>query len=180
MTIMVTDCIEGLVSGVMYIIIAFAILWLFPWSQMSATLSHSPPGLSMMNPFDTWKEPDFNFWYVLISIVGLIYNQMAWQGGHAFRASAANPHEAKMGNTLGVWRVYAKNLMITLLACCAYTYMNHPNYAEGAHWVNNSMAQISNENIRNSMRIPLALSHLLPVGLKGMFASIHVVCPDWL
>jgi Na+/proline symporter len=172
MTIMVTDCIEGLVSGVMYLIIAVAILWLFPWSQMSTALSSSQPGLSMLNPFDTWKEPDFNFWYVMISIVGLIYNQMAWQGGHAFRASAANPHEAKMGNTLGIWRVYAKNLMITLLACCAFTFMNHPNYSAGAAWVNKAMAQIPNENIRNSMRIPLALNRLLPVGLKGTFAAI--------
>ena len=38
-------------------------------------------------------------------------------------------------------------------------------------WVNNAMGQISSTNTRNSMTIPLALSHFLPVGLKGMFAG---------
>lgn len=172
MTIMVTDCIEGLLSGILYIIIAVALLWIFPWSQMSDTLSQMPPGKSLLNPFDTGGVNDFNFWYVIIAIIGLVYGQMSWQGGHAFRASAANPHEAKMGNTLGVWRVYAKNLMITLLACCAFTYMHNPVYSAGAAWVNESMSHIANENTRNSMRIPLALTHFLPVGLKGMFAAI--------
>jgi SSS family solute:Na+ symporter len=172
MTIMVTDCIEGLVSGVMYLIVAVALLWLFPWAQMAVTLSHTVPGKSLLHPFDTGSVQDFNVWYVMISIVGLVYGTMAWQGGHAFKASAANPHEAKMGNTLGVWRTYAKNLMIALLACCAFTYMHEARYAGGAAVVNHSLAQIDNENLRNSMIIPEALSYLLPVGIKGMFAAI--------
>ena len=172
MTIMVTDCVEGLVSGIMYIVLAIALLWIFPWPEMSHTLAQTPPGKSLLNPFDTGGVQDFNVWYVLIAIVGLIYSTMAWQGGHAFRASAANPHEAKMGNTLGVWRLNARNLMIAMLACCAYAYMNNPQHAGGAAWVNNAMGEIANDNTRNSMRIPLALAHFLPVGLAGMFASI--------
>jgi len=50
--------------------------------------------------------------------------------------------------------------------------MNNAHYAGDAAWVNKSMDGIANENTRNSMRIPLALAHFLPVCLKGMFASI--------
>lgn len=172
LTAMVTDCVEGLVSGVMYVIIALALLWIFPWSTIHDALVNRPPSQSMVNPFDTSQVADFNIWYVLIGTVGAIYNTMAWQGGHAFRASALNPHEAKMGNILGSWRGFAKTVMFALLAACAFTYLNHPDYATGAAWVNDAVGRIENKAVGDQMRVPLALSHLLPIGLKGMFASI--------
>jgi SSS family solute:Na+ symporter len=77
-----------------------------------------------------------------------------------------------MGNILGVWRNYAKTLMITLLACCAYTYLNDPHYQFGSKWVIDKMNLIENKNLRESMRIPIALGYLLPIGIKGTFAAI--------
>jgi len=77
-----------------------------------------------------------------------------------------------MGGILGNWRNMAKGVMFALLAVCAYTYMHHPHYSQGAAWVNDAVTQIDNKAVGNQMRVPLALSHLLPVGVKGMFASI--------
>ena len=172
LTIMVSDAIEGLLSGVFYVIVAIALLWIFSWSEISEAMSNAPKGQSMLNPFDTAGATDFNIWYVMIGIFSMLYNQMAWQGGHAFRSSAASPHEAKMGNILGGWRGFSRSVMIVLLGICAFTYMTHPDFAAGAAAVNDQLKAIDSPQIQGQMRAPVALSHLLPIGVKGMFASI--------
>lgn len=172
LTIMVSDAIEGLLSGILYVVVAVALLWLFSWSQITQAMSNVPAGQSMLNPFDTAEAEDFNGWYVAIGIMGMLYTQMAWQGGHAFRSSAASPHEAKMGNILGGWRGYARSVMTTLLGICAFTYMTHPDFARDAGLVHEQLKAIDSTQIRSQMLVPVALAHLLPIGIKGAFAAI--------
>ena len=62
--------------------------------------------------------------------------------------------------------------MITLLGVCAYTYMTHPDFAQGAGEVNALVAQIDSPQIQKQMKVPLALAHLLPVGVKGVLCAI--------
>lgn len=174
LTIMVTDCVQGLFSYAMYIIIAIAILSLMSWSQMAHSLTQTPPGQSLINPFDTADMRDFNVWYVLIGLFGAVYSTLSWQGNQGFNASAASPHEAKMGGILGRWRDFAMRVMLILLAISAYTYMNHPDFAAGAAQVNSELARIDNPQIQEQMRVPVALSHFLPIGIKGIFLAVMV------
>jgi len=115
---------------------------------------------------------DFNLWYILLSIFTTCYAYQSWQGGHAFRSSAANPHEAKMANILGNWRLYARGLMFTLLAICAYTYLHHADFAAGAQTVNDHLRAIENPQLQKQLRVPLALTHLLPTGVRGVLAAV--------
>jgi len=101
-----------------------------------------------------------------------IYGVMAWQGGHAFNSCAKNAHEAKMGAILGTWRNATKGVMITLLAICAVTFLKHPNFADGAANVQNVLTQISDPQIQSQMRMPIAISFMLPIVIKGMFCSL--------
>ena len=172
LTIMISDCLEGLLSGMLYLVVAIALLCIFSWSEMYEALAAAPKGQSMLNPFDTAQAKDFNIWYVLIGIVGSVYGYMSWQGGHAFRSCAASPHEAKMGNILGSWRGYARGVMITLLGVCAFTYLNDADFATGAREVQESLKLIPEPQIQSQMRVPVALAHFLPVGAKGAFACI--------
>ena len=173
LTIMVSDTIQGLVAGVFYLVVIAALLYLFSWSDISGAMANVPPGQSMLNPFDTAQATDFNIWYVLIGIFGLIYGRLGWQGGHGFWSSAASPHEAKMGAILGGWRGIASTVTITLLGVCAFTYMTHPHFAEGAALVNAQLQTIDGgPQIQSQMRVPVALSHMLPIGIKGVFAAI--------
>jgi len=172
LTVMVADCMEGIISSIMYLIVCAVLLSMFSWSQIAATMSDTPPTKSLLNPFDTMGIKDFNIWYVLIGVAGMFYNVISWQGGHAFRASAASPHEAKMGGILAQWRGQAKGVMFLVLAVCAYTYLHNPQYHEGAKWVNDAVSQIPDKETMRQMRVPLALSHFLPLGIKGLFASI--------
>jgi len=173
LTIMVSDTLQGLLAGVFYIIVIAVLLYLFSWSDILAAMSSVPPGQSMLNPFDTAQATDFNIWYVLIGIFGMVYGTLGWQGGQGFRSSAASPHEAKMGAILGNWRSVASTVTITLLGICAFTYMTHPHFAGGAGLVNTQLLSIDGgPQIQSQMRVPVALSHLLPIGIKGVFAAI--------
>ena len=55
---------------------------------------------SRINPFRTSHVEDFNFWYFLIGIIGILYGSMSWQGSQAYNSSAKSAHEAKMGSVL--------------------------------------------------------------------------------
>lgn len=172
LSIMITDCVEGILSGLLYLVVIFGLYTVFSWSEISETMSTRPAGQSMFNPFDTSGVKDFNLWFVLMGLAINVYGTMAWQGNQGFNCSAANPHEAKMGGILGTWRGFARGVMIVLLGICAFTYMNHPDFATGAKTVEATLSTIENPQIASQMRVPVALGHLLPVGIKGAFCAI--------
>src|SRR5215207_210843 len=64
-TLMVTDCVEGLLSHLIYIVIVIAVLMVVSWSQVVQVMSNTAPGHSMINPFDAHEVDDFNFWFVM-------------------------------------------------------------------------------------------------------------------
>ncbi len=53
LTTMVTDCVQGLMSYGLVLVVAVAVLMYFSWDQMSSALLDRPVGQSMLNPFDT-------------------------------------------------------------------------------------------------------------------------------
>ncbi|MFZ4572729.1 MAG: hypothetical protein ACOYM0_16520, partial [Bacteroidales bacterium] len=163
LTVMITDCIEGLLALVMFIVIIVALLIIFDWSQIQEAMSMAPAGKSMLNPFDISQAKDFNIWYVLIGLVGAVYGVMAWQGGHAFNSCAKNAHEAKMGSILGTWRNASKGVMVTLLAVCAVTFLKHPDFAVQSAHVQDVLDKISDPQIQNQMRMPIAINLMLPI-----------------
>ena len=171
-TILMATFLEGLISGVFYLVVVIALLLLFRWDQIVAALANQPPGHSLLNPFDALQLRDFNIWYVLLGIFTSCYAYGSWQGGHAFRSSAASPHEAKMANILGNWRVYTRSLMFTLLAICAYTFLHHADFAVGARAVNTQLQSITGATLQTQMRVPVALAYLLPDGIRGILAAI--------
>lgn len=172
LTVMITDCVEGLLALVMFIVIIVALLIMFDWSQIQTALASAPAGKSMLDPFDIGQAKDFNMWYVLIGVLGSIYGVMAWQGGHAFNSCAKNAHEAKMGAILGTWRNASKGVMVTLLAVCAITFLKHPDFAVQAAQVQEVLNKIADPQVQNQMRMPIAINYMLPIAIKGMLCSI--------
>src|SRR4051812_28710132 len=103
-TLMVTDCLEGLLSHLIYIAIVIAVFFIVSWSQVVQVMSDRTPGHSMINPFDAYEVEDFNFWFVVMYTLTLIYQTMALQNKQGFNAAARTPHESRMGYVLGNWR----------------------------------------------------------------------------
>lgn len=170
--VMVTDCVQGIICGVLFLVVMVTLLRLFTFDQMYQGLASGNAGESLLNPFDTSRLKDFNIWYVLIGVFGSVYNFMSWQGNQGFNSSALNPHEAKMGKILARWREFERTLVITLLAIAAITYLRHPDFADGARRVTANLAKISNPQVREQMTVPMALADFLPVGIKGILAAI--------
>ncbi len=175
LTTMVTDCVQGLMSYALYIVIAVAVLMYFSWDQMSAAMLDRPEGQSMLNPFDTYALTDFNLAFVLIGVFGSVYTLMAWQGNSGYNAAAANAHEAKMGKMLGTWRAGAMTVMFMLLAVAAYTYLNHPDFAAASAGVNAELAGMDNEALAGQVRVPMAIASFLPVGVVGAFLAVMIM-----
>ncbi len=127
---------------------------------------------SRINPFKTNHVEDFNFWYFLIGIIGVMYGTMSWQGTQAYNASARSAHEAKMGSVLAGWRGLPQTLFFLCVPVLAYTIMNHPDYFHISESVNSTLSTLKPDAIQSQLRVPLVLSHILPTGLMGAFAAV--------
>jgi SSS family solute:Na+ symporter len=171
-TLMVTDCVEGMLSQLFYLAIITALLMMFQWHQISDVLTQRPPGESLLNPFDSHKLADFNLGYVLMTVFVTIYGTMAWQNSSAYNSAAVNAHESRMGGVLGRWREMGKSAVVTLLAVCAMTWLQHPSFAADSAGALDTVNAISDASVRSQMTIPVALSHMLPIGIKGLLCAI--------
>ncbi|MFA5865068.1 MAG: hypothetical protein WC975_10335 [Phycisphaerae bacterium] len=172
LTILVTDAVQAIFCYLMFAVVSITILFMFSKSQMMQVLEAHTPGKSFINPWDIDKLQDFNLWFWLIGTFGGIYAMMAWQGTQGFNASAASPHEAKMGKILATFRSGFSGIMFTVVILAAMVYLNHPNYAAGAQAVHQELARIDNAALRTQLMVPIALAHLLPPGIKGCFCAI--------
>jgi SSS family solute:Na+ symporter len=171
-TILMTNCIEGIVSQILYLVLIAGLITTFSWSEISEAMSHQPPGQSLMNPMDAGGLKDFNIWYVAMACLLSIYATNAWQNRSAYASAPLTAHEGRMGLVLGSLRGMGIITVSTLLAACGYTYLHHHDFAAGAAQVQAQLDQIANPQTREQMAIPVALTHLLPVGLKGALCSI--------
>src|SRR4029079_6535336 len=120
---MIADCLEGIFSHLVYIILALAVLWIVSWHQIVDVMKTAPTGFSQINPFDAAKVSDFNLWFVMMSVFIRIYSTMAMQNKQGFNSAAKTAHEARMGGILGEWRGQARALMLLVLCICAATYI---------------------------------------------------------
>ena len=170
--VMVTDFFQGLFTFLAFTIIIVVCMNLVDWGHISEVLLKAPEGASLVNPLDTAKIKDFNYWFYLIMVFGMIYGYKSWQGNSGYNCAAKNPHEARMGGILGTWRTQLLFLLVTMLPICAYTFLNHPDYAEKAQLVQNSITSIENIQIQKQMTVSIVLSHILPRGIMGLFCAI--------
>lgn len=171
-TLMVTDCLEGIFSQIMYLLVIGGVFCVVGWSQMGEVLGSRPSGYSMIDPFDAWKVQDFNLWYVLMGVFLGVYGTMAWQNAGSYNAAAATPHDTRMAVLLGKWREAGKVVVIVLLGAAALAFLNHPDFAADAAVAKDTLDAISSPQLQKQMTIPVALSQMLPAGVKGALCAI--------
>lgn len=172
LTVLIVNCVEGMITQIFYLIIIGALLVIFSWPEINAVLIDRPAGQSLINPFDSLSLKDFNIWYIVISIFVGVYGTGAWQNASAYKSAAITPHASVMGNIMGRWRDLGKNAVVTLLAVCALTFLNHPDFASQAAAAHAQSAAIESAQVRGQMEVPIAMSHFLPWGIKGVLCAI--------
>ena len=171
-TVIMTNCIEGIISQILYLVVIVCLITMFRWPQIATVLEHRPPGQSLLNPFDSMGLKDFNLAYVLMTLFLTVYGTMAWQNQSSYNAASLTAHESRMGGILGGWRGMGKNAMGTLLAICAMTYLTHPDFAVQSAQAHQQITQIADLHIRQQVQLTVAMSHLLPAGVKGVVCTI--------
>jgi len=171
---MVTECVQGMIALFAYVAISVAAMILIPWKHAVTAMNMAPADASMLNPFHTAGVQDFNAWFYLIGIFISVYGYQTWLGAQAFMTSARNPHEQRMGNLIFVWRRAPLTLMTLVLPLAAFAVMHLPQYSSMAESINADIHRIHGSALQNEMSVPIALAHILPIGIKGLLAMVAV------
>jgi len=171
--VMITDFLQGIFTNAVFIVIIVVLMLKIDWAHIFAAVSSAPENASLINPFRTGSTKDYNFWYFLVGMVGVIYGKLSWQGTQAYNASAKSAHEAKMGDVLMNWRNIPQwGLFLVFVPIAAYTFLHHPDYAGAAAGIRPVLDGLASDALRSQLTVPLALTKLLPVGLMGAFAAV--------
>jgi SSS family solute:Na+ symporter len=130
-----------------------------------------PHGESYINPFDSFHLQHFNIWFVFMNLALAVYGTQAWQNQSAYKSAPLSAHEGRMGGVLSQVRRLGMGAA-GLLCICAMTYLNDPHFAAGAAQVHADLVRVADPQMRGQLEIPIALTHLLPAGMKGAFCVI--------
>ena len=173
-SVIITDFIQGLFVNIIFVVTVIYALSYVDWETIYQTLHAAPSDASLLNPFNTSKVKDFNFWYFFVGMLGIFYGKLSWQGHQGYYTSASSPHEAKMGEVLSNWRSIPQwSLFIYVVPVVAYVLMNHVGFEGIQELVNGTLGTVEGGNaIKSQLTVPLVLQSILPVGLFGAFAAI--------
>jgi len=170
--VIIADFFQGMFVNLVFIAILLYVFLSFDWSTIQDALAAAPQDASLINPFKTSQVEDFNFWYFLIGVIGVLYNTMSWQGTQAYNASATSAHEAKMASVLAGWRGLPQTMFFLFVPIIAYTMLNHADFQQIAGAVEVAISGAETEAIQNQLKVPMVLSHILPRGLIGAFVAV--------
>jgi SSS family solute:Na+ symporter len=171
-SVMVTDCLEGVISAVFYLVVGFFIVCALSTGQMKTALLSGPPGASYVDPFDIGTRADFGVGYLLLTFFLSLYyfRGNSWASG--FAAAARSAHELRMAQILSTWRILTYGAMGVLVSIAAFTVLHCPDFVRQQHLVAEGVAGIDGAKLQGQMSLPLALGLLLAPGVKGAFFAI--------
>ena len=172
--VMVTDFLQGVFANIVFVVVIVFLLTMFKWEQIAEALLQTPPEESVVHPFHLGEETHFNVWFYMISAVIIFYGVLTWQGTQGYNCCAKDAHEAKMAGILNGWRFRVLLLITIVVPIGVRTLLHHPDFADQAAVVENVIASVESESLRNQMRTPYVLGAILPTGLLGLFCAAMV------
>jgi hypothetical protein len=148
LSIMVADCVVGVLSYPMYLCVVAYIVWKFSWiHDFAPPLLNRPAGHSLINPFDIAELRDFNIFYVMVGIFGGIINRMSWSGNQGFFGAGRNAHEQKMAGVLQTWRIGFSKMMYVLVPVVALAYFNGNKFRSGPHGTDACRVELATKTV---------------------------------
>ena len=139
-SLIVTDCIQGLISYPIFVIFTIYILVNFSWfGEITPVMVNRADGESFINPYDVENLRDFNLFALFSSLVCRPFTQAVWYG-NGTSGAGRTPHEQKMAGMLGTWRGGFSTLMTMLITISIITTMNHANFIPIAHKIRKELA----------------------------------------
>ena len=161
LSLLITDCIQGLLSYPIFVIIVAFVLYHFSWDdQIAPTMADRVAGESFLNPFDVKDMRDFNIFAVVAGIMLSVINRANWLGNDGSNAGRT-PHEQKMAGILGSWRGGFAGLMTLVIAMSVITFMGHRDFAAQSREVRIDLARQVAEEVVPDARMQASLSDRL-------------------
>ena len=150
-SLIVTDCIQGLMSYPIFVIFTIYILTNFSWfGEITPVMLDRADGESFINPYDVENLRDFNLFALFCSLIFRPLNQAVWYG-NGTSGAGRTPHEQKMAGMLGTWRGGFSALMTLMIAICIITTMNHAHFVPQAHKIRKELAvRVADEIVLNN------------------------------
>ena len=143
-SLLITDCVQGLLCYPVFVVIVGYIILNFSWTyDIAPVMWNRVPGQSFMNPYDVSELRDFNIFALIVSLCGSILNRAGWIGNDTSGA-AKTPHEQKMAGVLGSWRNGFSWMMILLLAIVVIVFMTSPHFV-GKNRFNTNSTEVRQE-----------------------------------
>lgn len=140
-SLLITDCFQGLISYPIFVIIAGYIFYHFSWGDTIApVMLDRVPGENFLNPFDIEQLRDFNIFALVVTVIGMVLNRASWIGNDTSN-SGRTPHEQKMAGILASWRSGFSGLMLLLVAVMIITLMTHQKFARQAHDIRGQLTE---------------------------------------
>lgn len=144
-SLLITDCVQGLLSYPIFVVIVGYIILNFSWTDdIAPVMWNRVPGQSFMNPYDISQLRDFNIFALIVTLLGSVLNRAAWIGNDTSGAGKT-PHEQKMAGVLGAWRNGFAWMMILLLAIVVIVFMTSPKFATDHHKFDVSSSEVRQE-----------------------------------
>ena len=144
-SLLITDCVQGLLSYPIFVVIVGYIILNFSWTDdIAPVMWNRVPGQSFMNPYDISQLRDFNIFALVVTLLGSVLNRAAWIGNDTSGAGKT-PHEQKMAGVLGAWRNGFAWMMILLLAIVVIVFMTSPKFATDHHKFAVSSSEVRQE-----------------------------------
>jgi len=138
--LLVSDCLQGLISYPIFVIITVYILTRLSFiNDIGPILADRVAGQSYINPFDVNELRDFNLFALAVSMIGMFFSRAGWIGGDASMA-AKTPHEQKMAGIFGSWRNGFSWMMCMFLGVVLIAVMSHGKFAPLAHEVRTELS----------------------------------------
>jgi SSS family solute:Na+ symporter len=171
-SVLTTDFLQGVFANVVFVAVSVFLLVLVGWGEVSSVLSVSEPGHSRIDPFDTSAIQHFGILFFVISLIEVLYGQMSWQGEQAYYSSARTAHEARMGGVLRLWFLQIRLVFFLAVPIVAYAILNSDAWTSVQLETDRQLATLTDPQDVGRFRVPVVLSLVLPVGLKGMMAAM--------
>ncbi|MBQ9788923.1 MAG: sodium:panthothenate symporter [Lentisphaeria bacterium] len=144
-SLLISDCVQGLMCYPIFILIAGYILVAFSWNgDLMTVLSNRVEGESFLNPYDIKKLNDFNLVAVLVMVISSIINRGSWIGNDA-TSCALTPHEQKIAGVIGTFRNGFSMVLILVISMLTISFMNNYKFATANKF------NITSSEIRESM-----------------------------
>lgn len=174
LSLLVTDCLQGLISYPIFIILIVYIVTEFSWAgEISATMADRVSGESFLNPYDIQKLRDFNMFGLVVTVFNTFFGN-AWIG-NGYGTVAKTPHEGKMSGIIGNWHWSIVSMLSLLLVITVITVLNHERHAMQAHEIRQELSLRVMDDIAQSEKLPADVVERVDDAIRAMPVLQHPI-----